>query len=258
MVKYSLITGASSGIGLEMARILAKHKKNLVLVARNKEKLEILSHELKDQFGIYILVIVKDLSLPDSVEKLFNELEANEIEIEILINNAGFGDLTHFYKSNWEKTRQMIDLNIMALTHLTRLFLPSMIKAKSGKILNIASTAAFQPGPYMAVYYASKAYVLYFSEAIAEELKGTGVTVTALCPGPTNSGFQDEAGINGIKLLRLIKADRASEVAQYGYDSMIKGKSVAVYGMMNALMAFSIRFTPRKLAVKLIANLQKN
>jgi uncharacterized protein len=257
MKKFALITGASSGIGFELARIMASQKHNLILVARNETKLRELAEELIKLFGVDCMVLAKDLSLPSSVDEIYRELEAAEIKIEILVNNAGFGNIGKFWENDWVKEQRMIEVNIMALTKLTRLFLPGMVSQKSGKILNVASTAAFQPGPFMAVYYASKAFVLFFSEALAEELKGTGVTVTALCPGPTSSGFQDEAAMNDAKLLKLLKIAPAVSVARYAYNAMMHGRKVAIHGFLNNLMVFSQRFTPRQFAVKAIAYLQK-
>ncbi len=198
----ALITGASNGIGLELARIHASKGDNLVLVARNITRLNQLKLELENKFKISVLVIEKDLSKTNSANEVFNETSEKRIQIDYLINNAGFGDFGMFADSDLDKQLQMINLNIIALTSLTRLYLPEMTKRRSGKIMNVASTAAFQPGPTMAVYYATKAYVLHFSEAIANELKGSGVTVTVLCPGATESGFQAAADMQESKLVK--------------------------------------------------------
>jgi hypothetical protein len=178
------------------------------------------------------------------------------LQIDYLINNAGFGDFGFFAQSNWDKQLQMINLNITTLTHLTHLFLPAMIKNKYGRVMNVASTAAFQPGPTMSVYYATKAFVLHFSEAIANELEGSGVTVTALCPGATESGFQSAAAMEESKLVKGKKLPSSAEVAQYGFNAMMNGKKVAIHGMMNYLMANSIRFTPRALVLKVVRMMQ--
>ncbi|RPH31605.1 MAG: SDR family oxidoreductase [Bacteroidales bacterium] len=251
MKKTALITGASSGIGLELAKIHASKGDNLVLVARSTGKLEELKNELEPKDGVTVYIIGKDLSLPNAAAEVYAELKQKNMAIDYLINNAGFGDYGLYYNSVWEKQEQMINLNITALSHFTRLFLKDMVERKSGKIMNIASTASFQPGPTMAVYCASKAYVLSFSEAINNEVKEFGVTVTALCPGATTSGFQAAASLEGSNLFEGKKLPTSLEVAKYGYKSMMKGKAVAIHGFMNALMANSSRFSPRFLVVKI-------
>jgi len=250
MKNTALITGASSGIGLELARIHAEKGGNLVLVARSTGKLEELKYELEKKHGISIYIISKDLSQPNAATEVYAEIEKQNITIDFLINNAGFGDSGLFFDSVWEKQEQMINLNILTLTHFTRLFLKDMVERRNGKIMNIASTAAFQPGPTMAVYCATKAYVLSFSEAINNEAKEFGVTITALCPGATTSGFQAAASLEGSNLFEGKKLPTSMEVAKYGYKAMMKGKAVAIHGMMNNIMANSIRFTPRSLVVK--------
>ena len=187
--KTALITGASGGIGYEFAKLLAKDCNTLVLVARSKDRLKEIKKELETASPISVIVVAQDLSEPDAAEKIFRRLESEHIIVDILINNAGFGDHGAFVETDWRKEEKMIAVNISALTEMTKLFLKGMVERKSGRILNVASTAAFQPGPFLAVYYASKAYVLSFSEVIVNELKGKGVTVTALCPGPTATGF---------------------------------------------------------------------
>ena len=251
MKKTALITGASSGIGLELANIHASKGDNLVLVARSTSKLEELKKELEPKHQISVYIIGKDLSKLNSAAEVYEEVKRQNITIDYLINNAGFGDSGLFFDSNWEKQEQMINLNITTLTHFTRLFLKDMVERKSGKILNIASTASFQPGPTMAVYCATKSYVLSFSEAINNEVKEFGVTVTALCPGATTSGFQAAASLEGSNLFEGKKLPSAQEVAEYGYKAMMKGKSVAIHGFMNSLMANSVRFTPRAIVVKI-------
>ncbi len=253
MNETAIITGASSGIGLEMARIFSAKKYNLVLVARNVDKLNELSSQLR---GTKVHVIIKDLSKEDAAQEIFDELVARGIHVDVLINNAGLGDFAFFSESNWQKQKDMISLNIMTLTHLTHLFLPAMIKNKKGKILNVASTAAFQPGPTMSVYYASKAFVLHFSEAIANELEGTGVTVTALCPGPTDSNFQNAADLHESKLVKGRKLPTSREVAEYAYHAMIQGKRVAIHGFSNYIQANMVRFLPRNLITKVVRQAQ--
>ncbi|MDR3653303.1 MAG: SDR family oxidoreductase [Paludibacter sp.] len=251
MNKTALITGASSGLGKEFALIHASKGDNLVLVARSKEKLDTLKLELEKQFGISVYVIGKDLSDQYAPKAIFEELKVQKIQIDYLVNNAGFGDFGLFAECNWDKQLEMINLNVTALTYLTRLFLPEMIGNKFGKILNVASTAAFQPGPTMSVYFATKAFVLSFSEAIANELKGTGVTVTALCPGATETGFKDAAALNDSNLFKGNQIATSKEVAEFGYNKMMQGKTVAVHGFVNNLMAESVRFAPRNFVTSL-------
>lgn len=256
MNKTALITGASSGIGLELAHIFAKNHSDLVLVARSEQALRNLGTGLEKNYDVKVHILTLDLSIPESAQSVYDYTESQNLNIDYLINNAGFGDFALFAESNWSKQSQMINLNIFTLTHLTHLYLPGMIKRKYGKIMNVASTASFQPGPTMSVYYASKAFVLHFSEAISNELEGSGVTVTALCPGPTASGFQDAADLNESKLVKGRKLPDAKSVAEYGYKSMFKGKVVAIHGLMNTIMAIGIRFTPRSLVVKMARKLQ--
>lgn len=256
MNKTSLITGASNGIGYEFAKIHAEKGDDLVLVARSKEKLDQLKKELEEKFKIKVLTIGKDLSVPGSAKGVYDEIKKQNIAIDYLINNAGFGDYGLFAKSDWNKQEQMINLNVTSLTHLTHLFLPDMIKQKSGRILNVASTASFQPGPTMSVYFATKAFVLSFSEAINNEVSEHGITVTALCPGATHSGFQTAAAMQDSKLFDGKNLPSSREVAEFGYKAMMKGKSVVIHGFKNALMANSVRFAPRDLVVKIARNMQ--
>jgi uncharacterized protein len=245
--KTALITGASSGIGYEFAKILAKDSDVLVLVSRRRERLLEVKRELEDSAPVSVKIIVKDLSQPGAVEDIYRELESEKMSVDILINNAGVGHLGSFTETDWRHDADMIATNITALTHMTKLFVKDMIVRKKGRIMNVASTAAFQPGPLMAVYYASKAYVLSFSEAIANELRGTGVTITALCPGPTATNFAKVADMERSKLFMLKPPASASDVAHYGYDAMMKGKTVVVPGVVNKIIAFSVRLSPRKL-----------
>jgi short-subunit dehydrogenase len=255
--RTALVTGASGGIGLELSRVLAREGNDLVLIARSAEKLEALAAELADKYGAKVKVMSKDLAHPAAPAEIFSRLKNENIHIDMLVNNAGFGLYGPFAGTSWQKEQMMIDLNVRALTELTKIFLPDMISSKYGRILNVASTAAFQPGPLMAVYYASKAYVLSFSEAIANELKGTGVTVTALCPGPTESGFYDAAALHESKLFEGKKLPTSAEVAEYGYSAMMKGKTVAIHGTMNWIMANSVRFTPRKVVAAVVRMMQE-
>jgi uncharacterized protein len=254
-MQKALITGASSGIGLEMAKIFADNKVNLVLVARSADKLNQLATELGSK-GITVNVMAKDLSNYNTAKELYDWCSQQNIHIDYLVNNAGFGDFGFFHESDWKKQEQMINLNITTLTYLTRLFLPAMVQKGNGRIMNVASTAAFQPGPTMSVYYATKAYVLHFSEAISNELKNKGVTVTALCPGATESGFQSAAAMEESKLVKGKKLPTSAEVAAYGYKAMMKGKRVAIHGFMNKILANSVRFMPRGVVLAVTRKMQ--
>jgi uncharacterized protein len=256
MQKTALITGASNGIGLELARVHAAKGDNLVLVARNQTKLDELKNELEKTHGIQVHNIAKDLSQLNSALDVYNEVKEQNIQIDYLINNAGFGSFGMFVTNEWNKEEQMINLNITTLTHFSYLFLKDMVARKSGRIMNVASTAAFQSGPTMAVYYATKAYVLSFSEAIDNEVREHGVTVTALCPGATASGFQDAAAMQESKLVKGKKLPTSKQVAEYGYKAMMKGKTVAIHGTMNWILANSVRFMPRSIVVKVTRKIQ--
>jgi uncharacterized protein len=257
MSKSALITGSSNGIGYELATIHAENGHDLVLVARNKCKLDVLKDTLQKRHGTKVYTIEKDLSVKGAACEVFDELESQNISVDYLINNAGFGDIGLFAESDWDKQERMINLNITALTHLTRLILPGMIDRRSGKILNVASTASFQPGPTMSVYFATKAYVLSFSEAINNEVRKMGVTVTALCPGSTETGFQ-AAAAGDDRHIRERNLPSAREVAEYGYKAMMRGKAVAIPGIINSIMATSVRFIPRSLVVKAARKIQEN
>ena len=254
----ALITGASGGIGYELAKLFAQDGYNLVLVARSGQKLTQIADDFKQKYGTAAKVIAKDLSIPTSPEEIFTELQQESIKIDVLVNNAGFASYGLFNEIDLTSELQMMQVNVVCLTYLTKLFLKDMVKQGSGRILNLASTAAFQPGPLMAVYYATKAYVLSFSEAIANELEGTGVTVTALCPGPTESGFQQRASMEDSKLVSGQKIMDAETVAKIGYRSLLEGKTVIIPGVKNKILAESVRFTPRKMVTKLVRSMQEN
>lgn len=257
MNKTALITGASSGIGLELARIFAKNKTNLVLIARSGDKLKALSDELTKSSGVKVKVIATDLSILKNCDLLVDELKNENITIDYLVNNAGFGTSGFFTDTDLQKEVEMINLNITALTYLTKIYAKEMKLRGCGKIMNVSSTAAFQPGPLMAVYYATKAYVQSFSEALANELKGTGITVTTLCPGPTASGFQSAANINNVRLVKGRKLPSSAEVALFGYNAMMKRQTVAVHGFINKIVAQSYRFLPRKLITSAVRKIQE-
>jgi uncharacterized protein len=252
----ALITGASSGIGLELAKVHASKGGDLVLVARNKSKLDELKAELENKYKVKVYTIGKDLSVNNSAQEVYEETTKQNIQIDYLMNNAGFGDFGMFVETDWSKELQMINLNITTLTQFTKLYLHDMVKRRSGKIMNVASTAAFQPGPMMAVYFATKAYVLSFSEAVDNEVKDKGVTVTALCPGATESGFQAAAAMEESNLVKGKKLPTSKDVAIYGYAQMMKGKTVAIHGLMNWILANSVRLTPRAIVVMIARKLQ--
>jgi len=243
----ALITGASGGIGYEFAKLFAEDRYNLVLVARNGEKLNQFARELQTQHGIRVSVISVDLAEPPAPRFLFDQLRRERVDVDILVNNAGFGVFGEFSRMPEAEILDQIQLNITALTHLTRLFLAPMVERRAGRIMNVASTAAFQPGPLMAVYYATKAYVLSFSEALANELRGSGVTVCCFCPGATNTGFAKRAGLEGSRLFKQIGATNVEAVARDGYRGLMAGRTLVISGMHNWLVAESVRFAPRKL-----------
>ncbi len=247
----ALITGPTSGIGLHLAELLAQDGYDLVLVARNAEVLSQLAHDWAHQYDIRIRPIAIDLSRAGAVETVVTTVREHGLHLNVLVNNAGVGVYGLFAETILEHERNLLHLNVLALTELTKSFLPDLRESK-GHILNVASTAAFEPGPYMAVYYASKAYVLSFSEALAEELAPEGIHVTALCPGLTRSGFQHAANMERSGLLRLPEMD-AREVAAAGYRAMRKGKRVAIPGIFNRLLVTSVRFTPRRWVAHLVA-----
>ena len=255
MKETALITGASSGIGLDLARLFAKDGHDVVLVARSEGKLREIAAELERDFGMTAHVIVADLAKPDAPQTLVAQLP---VDVDVLVNNAGFGVLGPFVETDLAKELEMIQVNVVALTHLTKLLLPPMVARRRGRVLNVASTAAFQPGPLMAVYYATKAYVLSFSEAIADELRDSGVTVTALCPGPTETGFAAVADMASTRLFNIAKPMSSAEVARAGYEAMKRGRRVVVPGIKNKLLTQSIRVSPRRMVTTIVRKLQES
>jgi short-subunit dehydrogenase len=246
--RRALVTGASGGIGLELARLLAADGYDLTLVARRRPELEALAAELG---GAQVVAV--DLAEPGAV----GQVVAAVPRADVVVNNAGVGDFGPFAGSEPARTAGMLQLNVVALTELTRAYLPGMLDRGHGRVLNVASTAAFQPGPLMAVYYATKAYVLSFSEALAEEVRGSGVTVTALCPGPTASGFQAGAVMEGSKLVKGRTLADAAGVARAGYKAMQRGEAVEVAGLSNKVMASAVRFAPRPLIRRVVHRMQQ-
>lgn len=241
----ALITGASTGIGLDLARLMAPDF-DLVITARNRARLEQIAQELQSQNGNRVHVVPGDLARPEAPQQIWSEVERRGLRVDALINNAGFGSYGMFADLPLQTQLEMIHVNITALTYLTRLALPKMIERKHGRIMNVASTAGFQPGPLMAVYYATKAYVVSFSEAIANELKGTGVSVTCLCPGATATEFATRAEMEKSRLFKMGKM-KSIDVARAGLGGMMRGKTMVIPGMRNWMMAEAVRFGPRKL-----------
>lgn len=257
MKETALITGASGGIGLDLAHLFARDGHDLVLVARSEDKLQALARDLEKHHHVTAHVIAADLSKPDAPSRLLEETRTRRLQIDVLVNNAGYGLNGPFSETDLQKELEMIQVNISALTHLTKLFLRGMVARRSGRILNVASTAAFQPGPLMAVYYASKAYVLSFSEALAEELRDSGVTVTTLCPGPTSTGFAAAADMTSSRLFTMTTPMTSMDVARIGYRAMLRGKRVAITGFRNKMSAQSVRIAPRSLVTKIVRKLQE-
>ena len=255
--KTALITGASGGIGLELAKLFAADGYSLVLVARSKDKLEEVSRDLKSHFGISVKNIVKDLSVVENCREVHEEISREGIRIDVLVNNAGAGTWGDFWKTELEAEMQNMRLNMLSLVYLTKLFLKDMIQNRHGKILNVASTAAFQPGPLMAVYYASKAFVLSFSEALSNETRGTGVTITALCPGPTDTNFRAAAGMQKSMLFSKHLNLPAAQVARAGYEGMKRGKVIVVPGFKNRLVIQLLRVSPRGFIRKAVRKMQE-
>lgn len=254
----ALVTGASSGIGLELATLLARNRHDLVLVARNRDRLEAIAGGLREEFAAKVTVLPKDLAAPGAPDEVARELSENGTVVDILVNNAGLGAYGSFATTPLQKELESIQVNAVALTHLTKLVLPGMLERRRGRILNVASTAAFQPGPLMAVYYATKAYVLSFSEALANETAGTGVTVTTLCPGPTLTEFQSRAGFGNVPLLKSPLVMSAADVARAGYEGMMRGQGLVIPGTINKALVQALRVTPRRLVTAIARRLQES
>ncbi len=249
-----LITGASFGIGRELARCFAQEKSNLILVARSEDKLQELADELRQTHGIQVKIYAVDLADPVSPTVLFDQLAQEELSVDVLVNNAAFGLLRPLTDMSPDKLLNMIQVNITALTHLTRLFLPGMVERRRGGILNVSSTAAFQSGPNMAVYYASKTYVLHFTEAIAEEVREAGLKVSCLCPGPTITEFASRAEMESSPIFRAGPMD-APTVARIGLHGFRKGRVIVVPGWRNWLGTLAVRFAPRFFVRKVVKKL---
>lgn len=255
--QIALVTGAASGLGFELALLLAKDNYDLILADVDAEKLRKAKETITSEYPSEVQLIIKDLSRSNIAEQIFQDI--NGKPIDVLINNAGFGIFGSFNDTDWQREMDMLNLHVMTTTHLTKLVLKGMVERGSGKILNMSSLAAFQPGPLMSLYYASKAYILSFSEAIANELKGTGVTVTCLCPGQTKTCFQDVVSNGSQSLNNKIKFNigSAKEVAEYGYEAMLKGKVVAIPGNINKFLSKLPRFVSRNTATAIIRKIQE-
>ena len=252
MNKTALITGASEGIGLEFAKIFAREKYDLVITARNETKLNELANDIRNKNDVSVKVVVKDLSKQNAGEEIFNKLKKENINVNILINNAGFGVFDNYWDINLQDEKNMLKVNIMALAELTILFAKHMINHGGGKILNVASTAAYQPGPTMPGYYASKAFVLRYSQAINFEMRKKGVQVSTLCPGPTITEFQTRAKMNETNMFKRRFAMSAEEVASIGYKGLMKGRSVIITGSQNWLAAMASRIAPSKISMRVV------
>lgn len=258
MPKTALITGASVGIGYELAKQFARGGYDLLLVARNEEKLAAVSREVRG-LGAAADYVVADLSRHDAPLALYAQVTNRGVPIDVLVNNAGFGALGPFHEIDLRRQLDMIQVNVAALVELTHRFLPEMIARKAGGVLNVASTAGFQPGPHMAIYYATKAFVLSFSEAIGEELAGSGVKVTALCPGPTESEFRSRAKVekSPVSRSKVIPTATAESVARAGYEGFLRGKRIVVPGLVNKLAVQSNRIGPRRLVARVAGKINK-
>ncbi len=255
MNQTALITGASGGIGEELARLFAAHGYDLVLVARSEAKMQALGAELGRAHGIQSRALAEDLADPAAPPRIFEALRQLGVTVDVLVNNAGFGARGAYAEIDYEVEARMMQVNIAALALLTRLFLPGMLARRNGKIMNVASTAGYVPGPFMAVYYASKAFVLSFTEALAEEVKSSGVTVTALVPGATQTNFATTAGNQDTPVFRSGSVMSAAAVARIGFDALMDGKRVTIAGARNKLTAFSTRFAPRSILARIAAGL---
>jgi len=255
--KVALITGASAGLGEQFAHLFARDGHDVILVARTAAKLEALASKLEQDHQIKAHVLAADLTRAEEPQRLFDEVRSRQLEVEFLVNNAGFGSSGPFLDQELTREAEMVELNCTALLKLTHLFARPMRERRSGRILNVASTAGFQPGPFMATYYATKAFVVSFSEALSHELKGSGITVTCYCPGATHTEFAARAGTTESRLFQRPGVAQAPDVAADAYAAMMKGRVLAIHGMLNWLGAVGVRFTPRAVVRSLAANLNQ-
>jgi short-subunit dehydrogenase len=253
----ALITGASVGIGYELAKEFAAHGHDLILVARARDRLEALAGQVEGKHGITATVLVFDLADPSAPQGIFDSVNEQGLTVDILVNNAGFGLGGAFADTDLDRELAMIQVNVASLVQLTKLFMQPMLKRKKGRILNVGSTAGFQPGPLMSIYYATKAFILSFSQAIDEELRNTGVTVTCLCPGSTDTEFAERAGISNTNLFRITGVDDPAWVARYGYAATMRGQRLAIPGLKHKTMVQLERFVPRALVTTLARKVQE-
>jgi uncharacterized protein len=250
------ITGASSGIGLQLAKLFANDGSRLVLLSPDQERLEAVAEELRRTFGVEVLVLIKDLTDPAAPQAIFDQLASQGIDVDVLVNNAGFGALGHVVDLPVDRQMNMIQVNVMAVTHLTRLFLPKMVERNRGGILNLGSTGSYQPGPNAAVYYASKAFVLSFTEALAEELSQTNLHITCMTPGPTKTAFGADSGMETTLVFRYNSMDVVT-VARLGHRGFRRGKVIVAPGIVNRFMTFLVRIVPRSVARKVVMAIQR-
>lgn len=256
MNRTAIVTGAASGLGFEFSNLLAKDSCDLILIDINESKLKEAKQKIEEIHPIRVSILICDLCKPKIAEYIYEQVK--DKKIDVLINNAGYGLYGFFSETNWEIEESMINLHVLTLTHLTKLIIKDMVRNGSGKILNVSSMAAFQPGPLMSVYYATKAYILSFSEALANEVKGTGVTVTVLCPGQTKTNFENIAAKNSNSKVGSINRFTSDpvKVALYGYHAMQAGRSAAVPGIVNKFIVLLVRIIPRLITVRLIRKIQ--
>jgi short-subunit dehydrogenase len=256
-IKTVLITGASSGIGYEFAKIFAQNNYRLILTGRNELKLESLKKRVEEISNNPAIILIKDLSDINAANTIYDYIKSNNIKIDVLINAAGIGVYGELKETEFKKESEMININILALTNLTKIFLKQMLINNSGSIINVASTAAFKPGPLMSVYYATKAFVLSFSESVAAEIRNTNVTLTVLCPGPTKTDFMNKSSDAPINDLKFKKMQSASEVALYGYNAMLRKELIAIPGFSNRTLTLLLKFIPRKFFADLMYKMKK-
>jgi len=254
---YAVVTGASRGIGKELALRLAERGIASVLVARNQAELLQLAEEIETKFGLHCKYVCCDLRFAEARIQVYQFCEEHGLTVSYLVNNAGFGTYGRFVDADAKTDLDLVEVNVAALTHLCHLFLPQMVKNGMGRILNVASVAAFMPGPHAAVYFASKAYVLHLSEALHTELKGTGVAVTTLCPGPTESKFMEVSGMEQSRMVKGRRLDDAAKVAEKGINAMLKGERVYIYGIFNRLLVYSSRLLPKRISLAVTEMLQR-
>lgn len=250
-MSYALITGASSGIGYQLAESFARDKHDLILVARREDRLKLLASDLEENYQIQTHVVIKDLSLPQSVQEIHDWVKKSGIRVDILVNNAGYAVYGSFADTRWEDEQKMMRLHMDATTRMTKLFLPDMLAKNYGRILNVGSTGSFAPGPYVSVYCASKSYILRFSEALSEELRGSGVSITVLCPGGTKTEFESKA-IRKVPGETTARGMKAEKVARIAYRALMKGKRVVIPGFQNKIQVFAIRFLPMSLVTRIL------